>query len=137
MNPRLIFAGDSKVVLGGNFQGDSWAAWALGPAGVVYQYGITLDNCCVNGATCDNGNTTAAINGLGTPTVLGFAYDTNVAMVVARVAARVAAGDNVVMWIQVCTNSTGSDTSHLASLRKVINASRTAAFPLSTAVRAS
>ena len=126
MNPRLIFAGDSKAVLGGSFLGDSWAAWALGLAGVEYQYGTALDNCGVNGAVCDNGNTTAVTNGSGTATVLGFAHDTNVAVIVARVAARVAAGDNVVMWIQVGTNSTGSDTSHLASLRKVINACRTA-----------
>jgi len=130
INPRIIFAGDSKALLGGSFNGDSWAAWALGLAGVEYQYDPTVDNCGVNGALCNNSTTTAANNGSGTATVLGFAHDTNVAVIVARVAARVAAGDNVVMWLQVGTNSTGSDTAQLASLRKVINACRTAGAKL-------
>jgi hypothetical protein len=129
INPRIIFAGDSKAVLGGNFEGESWAAWALTLAGVEYQYS-RADNCGVSGALCDNTTTTAAANGAGTSTVLGFAHDSNVAVIVARVAARVAAGDNVVVWFQVGTNSTGDDTAHLASLRKVINACRTAGAQL-------
>jgi lysophospholipase L1-like esterase len=126
MNPRLIFAGDSKAVLGGQFNGDSWAAWALGIAGVEYKYQPGTDNCGVNGATCDNANAAAATNGSGAATVLGFAHDTNIAVVTGRVSARAAAGENVVLWIQVGTNSTGSDTAHLAALQKVINACRAA-----------
>jgi hypothetical protein len=130
INPRIIFAGDSKSQLAGGDAADSFAFWALGLAGVEYQYDSATDNCGVNGALCNNTTTTAANNGSGTATVLGFAHDTNVAVIVARVTARAAAGDNVVLWIQVGTNSLVDDTAHLASLRKVINACRTAGAKL-------
>lgn len=130
INPRLILAGDSKAALGGSFNADSWAAWALGLAGVEYKYQPSTDNCGVNGAVCDNSTTTAATNGSGAATVLGFAHDSNVAVIVARVGARVAAGENVALWIQVGTNSIGNDTAHLASVQKVINACRTAGAKL-------
>jgi hypothetical protein len=124
--PRFIFAGDSKSVYGGKDDNTSWAKWAWAMSGIEYKYDSSLDSCGVNGATSDNSNTTPATNGSGTATVLGFAHDTNVAVITGRVAARAAAGDSPVVWFQMGTNSTGSETSTLAALQKVINACRTA-----------
>ncbi len=122
---RLIFAGDSKAVIGGGMGGSSWAAWALVISGVEFVYNSALDNCGVNGATADT-NSSATTNGSGTATVQGFANNTNIAVITGRVAAAVAAGDHPVVWFQIGTNSPGSENGVLSALMKVINACRAA-----------
>ncbi len=125
ITPRFIFAGDSKAALAGGLHERSFAKWALWLSGIEYLLNPALDNCGVSGqrATTETG---AATNGSGVATTIGFASDTNVGVIVGRVQAAVAAGENPVLWIQLGTNSTGSENATLAAIRKAVNACRNA-----------
>lgn len=125
ITPRFIFAGDSKAALAGALAERSFAKWALWLSGIEYLLNPALDNCGVSGATA-NTSSTPATNGSGVSTTLGFANDTNINIIVGRVQAAVAAGENPVLWIQLGTNSFASEDATLAAIRKAVNACRSA-----------
>jgi hypothetical protein len=130
--PRIIHYGDSKSLQAGSMAGDSWYHWASALSGVDLMWsGIgAADNAGVSGGTCDTSASLVGQDYLGAAVERGLCHPNNLTKMRNRISTYATAGEYVVLWVNMGTNSTGDDTSHLAALQRIVTEARFAGASL-------